>query len=210
MAHKNLTRKQREFLRHRKEIMQTALSLFSQKGFANVSMQEIALKSEFAVGTLYKFFSTKEALYSEVFKEKVFELHSILVKALNIPGNEIKKMKTFIEKKIQWFTENMDYVRLYVTEIFGVGYIDKEEFRQLQEKNHVELVDEICRLFNSGIKKKIFKQSDPQILAISLNGLSNGLLFEMIENRDFKQIDPNSVLTIFLQSICLKGADEVV
>jgi len=210
MAPENLTRKQRDFLRHRKEIMQTALSLFCQKGFSNVSMQEIALKSEFAVGTLYKYFSTKEALYGEAFKEKVLELHLILMHALNIPGSETKKMKSFIENKIRWFKENIDYVRLYVTEIFGVGFIDKEEFIQLQETIHVEVLNEMGRLFKSGIKKKIFKKIDPELLAVSLNGLSNGLLFELIENRDFQEIDPHTVLNIFLQSICLEGADEVV
>ena len=51
-----LSRREREKLRHRKEMLDAALKLFSEKGFHNVSMHEIAQKAEFAIGTLYKFF----------------------------------------------------------------------------------------------------------------------------------------------------------
>ena len=210
MPQKNLTRKQREFIRHREEIMQMALSLFSEKGFSNVSMQEIAVKSEFAVGTLYKFFSTKESLYSEVLKEKVSELHNTLIKALNTPGNELKKMKSFLENKMQWFKDNMDYVRLYVTETFGVGFIDKAELDQRKKEAHKEVITEIGNLFKSGIKRGLFKNMDPYFLAVSLNGLSNGILFELIENEDFGLFDSDSVLNIFFQSVCLKDTAEFV
>jgi len=59
---RNLPRKEREFLRHRQEILESALELFSEKGFHNVTMLQIAGESEFAVGTLYKFFANKEDL----------------------------------------------------------------------------------------------------------------------------------------------------
>ena len=209
MLNDHISRKQREFLHRRQEIMQTALSLFCETGFSNVSMQEIAAKSEYAVGTLYKFFPTKEALYSEVLKEKVLELHSILIAALSIPGSEIKKMRSFLEKKILWFKKNMDYVRLYITETFGVGFVDKRELDPIKEKVHLEQLRKIADIFQSGIEKKVFKDIDPDILSVSLNGLSNGLLFELIENKNFGQFDSKTVLKIFLQSICLNESDEI-
>jgi TetR/AcrR family transcriptional regulator len=202
-----LTRKQRDFQRNRKEIMETALSLFSQKVFANVSIQEIAHKSEFAVGTLYKFFPTKEALYSEVLNEKFAESYEVLIEALKVPGNEISKMNSFLKNKIKWFSENQDFIRLYVTETFGVGFIDKKELIQIKEKIHNELLKEISALFKSGIEKKIFKRMDPNILAIALNGLSNGILFELIENQNYGLVDSDQVLKIFLQPFCLESCE---
>lgn len=205
MVKKEMTRKERDYLRQRKEIMLSALALFSEKGFSSVSMQEIAQKSEFAVGTLYKFFSTKDELYGEILKEKVIELHSLLIDALNVPGNEIKKLKTFVERKIRWFKQNLDYVRLYVTETIGMGFINKDELNQIKEKIHNELIFEIRRLFKSGIEKKLFKEIDPYLLALSFNGIANGFLFEMIENKDIQKINPDIILDIFLNSVSLKG-----
>ena len=189
--------------------METALALFSQKGFANVSIQEIALKAEFAVGTIYKFFSTKDDLYHEVLKEKFFELYGILSEALDVSGTEIDKMKSFLETKITWFRKNLDYVRLYVTETFGVGFIDKEELDQIKNTIHTDLINKITELFKSGIEKKRFMKMDPGILAISLNGLSNGILFEMIDNRNSQPLDLDTVLKIFLQPFCIEYMDNI-
>ena len=61
-----LSRREREKLRQRHDILAGALTLFSQKGYHNVSMHEIAGKSEFAIGTLYKFFKNKEDLYKSL------------------------------------------------------------------------------------------------------------------------------------------------
>jgi len=53
---KKLSRKEREKLWRRGQILETALDLFSENEYHNVSMREIARKAEFATGTLYKFF----------------------------------------------------------------------------------------------------------------------------------------------------------
>jgi len=58
-----LSRREREKLRQRQEVLDVALGLFSEKGYHNVSMHEIAKAAEFAIGTLYKFFRNKEDLY---------------------------------------------------------------------------------------------------------------------------------------------------
>jgi DNA-binding transcriptional regulator YbjK len=63
MKGNKLSRKEREFFWRRQEILESALELFSEKGFHNITMHDIAKKSEFAVGTIYKFFSNKEELY---------------------------------------------------------------------------------------------------------------------------------------------------
>jgi len=60
------SRKEREQLQRRTEILQAALELFLQKGYHNVSMHEIAVRAEFAVGTLYKFFKNKDELYKDI------------------------------------------------------------------------------------------------------------------------------------------------
>ena len=70
MADQKLPRREREKLRQRREMLAAALDLFSQKGYHNVSMQEIAEKAEFAIGTLYKFFQSKEDLYKTMVLER--------------------------------------------------------------------------------------------------------------------------------------------
>jgi len=63
------SRREREKLRQRQEILDVALNLFSKKGYHNISMHEIAKEAEFAIGTLYKFFRNKEDLYQAIEEE---------------------------------------------------------------------------------------------------------------------------------------------
>lgn len=58
-----LSRKEREYNRHRKEILEVALDLFSEKGLYAVTMVDVAKEAEFSVGTIYKFFKNKEDIY---------------------------------------------------------------------------------------------------------------------------------------------------
>ena len=59
MTDQKLPRREREKLQQRREMLAAALDLFSQKGYHNVSIQEIAEKAEFAIGTLINFSRAK-------------------------------------------------------------------------------------------------------------------------------------------------------
>ncbi|MCK4727402.1 MAG: TetR/AcrR family transcriptional regulator, partial [Desulfobacterales bacterium] len=173
MEKTKLSRKEREYLRHRQEILQVALKLFSGKGFHNVSMHEIAEKSEFAVGTLYKFFSNKEELYKALIFEKAEEFHSALKAALEKSGDETKKIRAWLEAKIKVFMHNLDYVRLYLAETRGASFnitagMDKEIKTQYEET-----LEKMKTIFELGIKKKLFRKCDPYLLAVALDGISN-------------------------------------
>lgn len=75
-------RREREKERQRREMLETALRLFSEKGYHNVTMHEIAEKAEFAIGTVYKYFKNKEDLYRALLLENADEFHEMIRNAL--------------------------------------------------------------------------------------------------------------------------------
>ncbi|HMV70387.1 MAG TPA: helix-turn-helix domain-containing protein [Myxococcota bacterium] len=56
------SRRERERERHRQEILAAAESLFLERGIDAATMDDIASASEFAVGTLYRYFRSKDDL----------------------------------------------------------------------------------------------------------------------------------------------------
>jgi len=66
-----ITRRERERLMHRKEIMDAAVEVFSKKGFFNATLDEIAQKAEFSKGTIYLYFSSKEELLYSILQENI-------------------------------------------------------------------------------------------------------------------------------------------
>jgi len=60
------SRRARERDRHRHEILDAAEAIFSVKGIAGTTIEDIATRADFAVGTLYNFFSGKDDLIRQV------------------------------------------------------------------------------------------------------------------------------------------------
>ncbi|MFQ5433411.1 MAG: TetR/AcrR family transcriptional regulator [Anaerolineae bacterium] len=57
------TRRQREREARRQLILDAAKAVFADRGFQNATVEEIANRAELAVGTLYRYFQSKEEMY---------------------------------------------------------------------------------------------------------------------------------------------------
>ncbi len=78
-------RKQRERERRRQQIIVAAKRVFSEKGFAKSTMEDIAREAELSPGTLYLYFKNKDELYAS--------LSLRILQYLNIRLEDVKKEK---------------------------------------------------------------------------------------------------------------------
>ncbi len=74
------TPKQFEKIRHdrRKSIMDTALEVFSENGYANASISMIAKKAGISKGLMYNYFKSKEELLSTIVLDGLNEMFELL------------------------------------------------------------------------------------------------------------------------------------
>lgn len=194
------SRKEKERQRHREEILDAALDLFAENGYVNVSMQQIAEKAEFGTGTLYNFFQNKEELYKALIMKHVDNVHRVLAEALEIEGDEKDKISNFVKTKGSIFKEHVSFARLYIAEIRGLGFIlEKELF--IEKLN--DLVVRLRDVFEKGTARGVFRNLDPEFLAVSLNGLSSVILIHMVENPgSFSYLDNlDNMLTLFFRGV---------
>src|SRR5665647_1208126 len=122
MEDQKLPRREREKLRQRQEMLAAALDLFSQKGYYNVSMHEIAAQAEFSIGTLYKFFHNKEDLYKALVREQCDRVEEAIVRAIEQPGDEVEILRNYVRAKTEWFRHNLPFVRLFLAESRGASF----------------------------------------------------------------------------------------
>ena len=201
MAQPKLSRKEREYLRHRQEIIEAALDLFSEKGFHNVSMKAIAKESEFAVGTLYKFFSNKKALYKALILEKSTEFHSVLLKAMENDMDEVGCIKGYLETLISVFMNNLKFVRLYLLEAREASFNIRAGLDERIKAKHQQLLNELMGIFKRGIKKKIFKSFDPYLLATALEGITYAFIVQHLDHPDEHPFNADLVIQLFFETI---------
>ena len=65
-------RKEREKQQRKEEIIQAAESVFYSLGLDQATMDDIAAKAELSKGTLYLYFRSKEDLFFEVEKKRLY------------------------------------------------------------------------------------------------------------------------------------------
>ena len=204
MEDEKLPRRQEEKLAHRGQILAAALDLFSHKGYHNVSMHEIAGKAEFAIGTLYKFFKNKEDLYKAMIMEQCERFHGILDKAIDIPGDEVTKIKNYIKAKGEIFLNNTTMIRLYFAETRGASFNIKAGLDADIRKIYDEFLHKLASVFAAGIKKKLFKRIlDPYYLAVGIDSLTNAFLFLSLEDpgRHPYRKNVEAIIKIFFNNV---------
>ncbi len=176
-----LSRRERERLNRRQWVLDAALDVFSEKGYEGASMQEIAQRAEFSVGTLYSLFESKEALYRALLIERALKAGRAFMAALESAEDEEERLRAFIRVKGEVFQDNLKALKLYFSETAGVSLNPTaglvSDLRQLYER----MIPRLAAIFRSGIEKGKFRDFDPTDLAIAFDGLTNIFLFYWAE-----------------------------
>jgi len=182
----------------------SARDLFSQKGFHNVSMHEIAEKAEFAIGTLYKFFQNKEDLYKALVLEQCDRFEEAVTRAIDEPDDEIEKLRSYVRTRLERFRANIAFVRLILAERRGASFNIKAGLDEDIRKRHYAFLEKIASVFESGMKSKRFRRiAEPFQLAVALDSTIDAFLMHWLdapEPRTYPE-DPQPILDIFLKGL---------
>ncbi|MBI5584878.1 MAG: TetR/AcrR family transcriptional regulator [Deltaproteobacteria bacterium] len=201
----NLPRREREKVRQRQEMLAAALELFSEKGYHNVSMNEIAQKSEFAVGTLYKFFKNKEDLYKTLMLELAGRFQSELEGALEAKDDEIEKLQNWVTVGGEIFRANLAAIRLFLAETQGLNFNLEGKFESEVREIHEKTIEKLTAVFAAGIQKHRFNRiADPVLLAVALDSITKAALFlwmDSPEQHPYPPENPDVILNILFEGL---------
>ena len=176
MAEIELKRKDREKMMHKEAILRASVLLFSKKGFHNVSMQDIAAESEFAVGTLYNFFPSKEQLFTELMNNCADKIYHTLWPILESNLRQDEKLRTFVRAYAKFAEDNIEFIRLYISEYGTLSLILPHNGQA--EKIKVVVDAKISDVIKSGIKNNIFRPVDTEIITLALLSTIRSFVFE--------------------------------
>lgn len=199
----DMTRRDRNKLRNRREILEAALSVFAEKGYDRSSIQEIADRADFAVSTIYALFDGKEDLYRQVSSDVARRCGDIFDAAMERGVDEFEKLKNFARAKGRAARESPEGIRMLDNEMFGylhgMSELPSNGIGRIYERFMLRIRD----LFRSGIDKGLFVQADPTLLANSLDSITNALLQMSRANPDRYSYDDqiDDVLAIFFGNV---------
>jgi len=175
-----LPRRKRERQEHVRYILNVAEEMFAKRGFFKVTMKEIADRAEFALGTVYSFFNGKRHLYQQVIEQKVDELVASVSDAMANETSPVLIVKGFIEAKLRFFFENLDFVRLYFAEMHGPPLSGERALSLTLQDKFCTLLDSVSGAIERGISEGSFANGSPKALATAIDGQTSAIVFSWL------------------------------
>jgi AcrR family transcriptional regulator len=169
-------RKEREFLRREREILDAAFRLFAADSWHTVTVEQIAERAEIGKGTIYKHFASKDEIYARLwmdfFEELLDRLHTI-DPALDV----LSRLRAAIAHVWDQHRERRDYHRI-------LDYCERVDFRKsVVEDTRVRMEaieSEVNRLIFSiiqeGIEQGIFPRKPPEELVFGARAALTGAI----------------------------------
>ena len=114
------TRRERERDRHREEILDAALRVLSARGIDGLTIEGVAREAEFAVGSIYRHFSSKEEMVESLFVHLTQPLFSE-VEALAAASDPFeKRLEAWVAAALGHAKGEVPLLKLFFTSSTGM------------------------------------------------------------------------------------------
>ncbi len=168
-----LTRREREKLRKNQEIIEASIKVFSEKGFYEAKMQDIAKVVEMGVGTIYQYFKSKDDLYYNAILYKLNEFHQFYSDRLKEDCTFVEGISIIIKAWIEYFTSNKEFFGIVFSEWTNVKKTVATKVKKRFVSDFMEKGDEIKGLIE---KSKQTGEIKPEIDTEILNSMIFGAI----------------------------------
>lgn len=198
---KAISRRERERLIHRKEILRAAEKLFAVKGFFQTAMSEIAQVAEFGTGTLYKYFKSKEDLFFTLIDEKTDEIYRLVKTELSRKASVIERLRNTLILELGFIERNRDFFKIYTSESSRYEWSLKDDCGKKIHDKMVSYIQHLAQVLKEGMRAGELKSMNPLDLAHAFEGIVHSFIFEwLISPRSFPLVSKaDTILEIFLK-----------
>lgn len=169
-----LTRIERDDLRKRKEILETALVIFASNGFHGTTMALISKASQYPLGTIYKYFPGKKEMYHDLVINRVHDLGQILFEiSQNQEMTVYDKLKASLFAQADFYKANRDVVRIYISERNNIDAVNMPKLNEKVNKLHEKMVRLFKDMFEQGVAQAEFKSYPAQDMATLFSDIAH-------------------------------------
>ena len=102
-------RRRREKEHRRRQILDAARALLFQKGLNAISVNQIARQAEIAVGTIYFYFRSKEAIFAALQEEGLDLLLQDVRRALQEGADPVEQLHSMAQAYLRFSREHKNY-----------------------------------------------------------------------------------------------------
>jgi len=180
--------------RHQR-ILDAALQVFSQKGYRDASVDEIAETAQTSKGGVYFHFPNKETIFLALLNRTATRLLEKIEEAMASTDDPLAKADAALLTVLRTFAKHRALARLFMVEALGAG----REFHQRMAEIRNEFTTIIKRHLERAMEEGMIEPIDTEIAARAWFGSLNEVITQWILSERPKRLeDTYAVLRIFL------------
>lgn len=197
-------RRERDRRRHREDILDAALGVFTRRGFHGSTMQDIATASGFAVASIYSHFQSKEDIYHALVERAVGQYLDILQAALADVTSPLERLRAAARATVAAVREQREITEFILFELRGLtdGSDTRVRGQTARDVYHSVLVFYEVLFAEAQRVGEVAPHVRPIDAALVLiGGLLTNLLYWAHFGGDEWSFDPDNVLRIVLDRV---------
>ena len=151
-------------------IREAALRLFAERGYAAVSMRQIAAEVGVQAGALYNYTSDKQSLLADLMRSHLEDL--LAERAAQAPGQDpMTRLEAFTRFHLRYHMERPDAVFIAYMELRNLSPGNFAEIEALRHDYETELE----RILQDGVAAGVFDVPDPKVATLAVIAMLTGV-----------------------------------
>ncbi|GGX98355.1 TetR/AcrR family transcriptional regulator [Vogesella alkaliphila] len=190
-------RKQQESADH---ISRIAMALFAERGYVNITMEEIARAADVAKGTLYSRFPVKEAILSHFILAEMRDAAPALMAQLQTLPDCRTRLQRYFRHGAHFAQQYRDYLRPYLQYRFG------QVFQADRQRSNMGQI--LTALLGEGMADGEIRRDIPlpqQVLALEMHYVGVLMAWLSLDGLDLAAL-LDTMLTLFLDGAEVRDA----
>jgi AcrR family transcriptional regulator len=130
----------------RDDVIEAAVRVFHQKGYATASIQDVAAEVGVLKGSLYHYIDSKEDLLARIFEDSAGHFTAMLEEAGGLDERPVERLRSFGYACSLWYLQNIERMTIYVTEwkhLTGKRLKEVMRIREDYERRLTSLIGEV-------------------------------------------------------------------
>ena len=167
-------RREREKGLRREAIVDSARTLFFEKGFRDTTIDDIARSTELARGTIYLYFENKEEIFAAIMEEGLAILHRLIRDSYNPSNDALTNLLAGHDAYMAFHDNFPEYYATLPMDKAQIMAMLSDEIKNSLDEKYILMVKWIARVLTEGIEQGFFRPMPVMEVAVMQMGIAMG------------------------------------
>jgi TetR/AcrR family fatty acid metabolism transcriptional regulator len=191
-------------------LLKAAFREVAEKGFSEVTLDDIARRAGVSKGVTLYYFDSKDDLFRELFGWLIDSIHGRMREAVAAQTEPVAKVRALVALIFPSASKNRAFFRAFV-DFCGLA-ARREAFRLVNERFYAGCREIDGGIVEEGMRRGVFTVRDPMEAGSTIRAIFDGLMMQWLAEKDpegtfadYRDRCERQILTYLLPAAAAKG-----